>query len=322
MTMGDTMIEVVGLAKRFGPLTALRDVHLSVPRGTVLGLLGHNGAGKSTLVNVLATLTRPSEGTARVAGFDVAAQAHQVRRRIGVAGQYATVDERMTGRRNLLLLARLLGAGRGAATAKTRLLLERFDLTAVADRPVRTYSGGTRRRLDLAASMVGDPEVVFLDEPTTGLDPVSRMTMWRLVREIAGNGATVLLTTQYLEEADTLADAIVVLSRGRVVGSGTPAQLKARVGRRTITVGLGPGADPVVALAALRRAGLDPSCDLTRRVVTVAGARPRDLTRVVRALDDAAIEPDELTMTEPGLDEVYLSLTCAPTGPVPERWPS
>ncbi|REE96917.1 ATP-binding cassette domain-containing protein [Thermomonospora umbrina] len=312
--MSETMIEVTGLGKRFGALTALRDVDLAVPRGTVLGLLGHNGAGKTTLVNVLATLTRPSGGTARVAGFDVVAQAHQVRRRIGIAGQYATVDEQMTGTQNLILLARLLGADRRSALARTRSLLERFDLTAVADRTVRTYSGGTRRRLDLAASMVGRPEVVFLDEPTTGLDPVSRLTMWRLVRDIARTGSTVLLTTQHLEEADTLADSIMVLSRGRVVASGSPAQLKARVGQRKITVGLAPGADPLPAVAALRNAGLDPSCDLARRVVTVTGARTRDLTRVVRALDAAAIEPDELTMTEPGLDEVYLTLACTPEG--------
>src|SRR3954469_2031335 len=227
--MPDLMIEAVGIGKDYGATAALADVDLAVPAGSVLGLLGHNGAGKSTLVSILTTVARPSRGTARVAGFDVVREADKVRARIGLAGQFATVDERICGRDNLVLLARLLGAGARAARARADELLELFDLTAAARRLVRTYSGGMRRRLDLAASLVGHPEILFLDEPTAGLDPVSRLAMWRTVQDLVRGGTTVLLATQHLDEADRLADWVTLLSEGRVVASAPPAELKAQV---------------------------------------------------------------------------------------------
>ncbi|WP_019629986.1 daunorubicin resistance protein DrrA family ABC transporter ATP-binding protein [Actinomadura atramentaria] len=300
-------IEAVGLGRRFGAVAALDGVDLAVPAGSVLGLLGHNGAGKSTLVHVLATLLRPTSGTARVAGHDVVRQAARVRRSIGVTGQQATLDLTMSGRDNLLLVARLLGAGRRQARARADHLLDLFGLAAAADRPARTYSGGMRRRLDLAATLVRRPEVLFLDEPGTGLDPVSRLDLWDMVRQLTGTGTTVVLTTQHLEEADRLADAIVVLAGGRIIASGSPADLKARVGRRTATVQLSTDPDADAAETALRRADLRPVRD--GRTLTTALTRDSDLTAVVRALDAAAVEPDRLTVAEPGLDEVYLALT-------------
>lgn len=219
----DAVIEVAGLSKTFGSVAALDDVSLSVRKGSVLGLLGHNGAGKTTLVNILSTLLRPSRGRARVAGFDVVGDGVEVRRRIGLTGQYAAVDETLSGRDNLILIARLLGAGRADASARADELLEIFQLSDAARRRAKTYSGGMRRRLDLAASLVGRPDVLFLDEPTTGLDPVARRGLWQVVERLVEDGATVLLTTQYLDEADYLADSITVLAEGRIVASGTAA---------------------------------------------------------------------------------------------------
>ncbi|WP_345430136.1 ATP-binding cassette domain-containing protein [Actinoallomurus vinaceus] len=302
------MIEVVGMSKRFGPLTALDDVHLAAPAGAILGLLGHNGAGKSTLVNILATLSPPSGGTATVAGYDIVRQARQVRRRIGLTGQFATVDQEISGRDNLVLIARLLGAGAHAARARARELLTLFGLTDAANRRVRTYSGGMRRRLDLAASLVGRPPVLFLDEPTTGLDPVSRLNMWQILRRLVEDGTTVLLTTQHLEEADRLADSIAVLSEGRVIASGTPAELKARVGERTVTARLSDPADLARAVMALDREGLRPVHDEKERSVTVPVAGSRDVAVIVRLLDAVGVEARELTFAEPGIDEVYLTL--------------
>lgn len=215
--MTTPIIEVEHLSKSFGEVQALQDVTFSVPQGTVLGLLGHNGAGKTTLINILSTLLPPSSGTARVAGFDVSSQGNEVRSRIGLTGQFASVDEQLSGFDNLLLIGRLLGASRRQARQRAEELLELFSLTKAARRPARTYSGGMRRRLDLAASLVGRPNVVFLDEPTTGLDPVSRMDMWQIVESMVAQGTTVLLTTQYLEEADQLADDIVVIDRGQII---------------------------------------------------------------------------------------------------------
>ena len=238
-TIQDAGIFAEGLGKRYGDLWALRDVDLAVPQGTVLGLLGHNGAGKTTAVRILTTLLQPTEGRASVAGLDVVAEAATVRTRIGLAGQQATVDGLLTGRANLEMVGRLYHLPRAAARARAEELLERLDLTDAADRLVRTFSGGMRRRLDLAASLVATPPVLFLDEPTTGLDPRSRIELWALLRELVRDGATMLLTTQYLEEADRLADDIVVLDGGRVVAQGAPAELKARVGgeRLEVTVG-------------------------------------------------------------------------------------
>jgi ABC-2 type transport system ATP-binding protein len=305
----ETMIETIGVGKRFGTTTALAGVDLAVPRGSILCLLGPNGAGKTTLVNVLATLARPSFGRAMVAGFDVVREALQVRRRIGLTGQFAMVEEQISGKDNLVLMARLFGASNRAARARADTLLQLFDLTAVAGRAIRTYSGGLRRRLDLAVSLVAGPEVLFLDEPTTGLDPTSRLSLWSVVQTLVQDGTTVLLTTQYLEEADRQADSIVVLAAGRIVASGSPADLKARISRRTVTVRLAHADELTPATQALRQAGLQPVLDKTVGTVTVAVRASRDLAVVVRALDDFAVEVEELTLTEPNLDEVYRFLT-------------
>ena len=250
-TPQDAGIFAEGLGKRYGDLWALRDVDLAVPQGTVLGLLGHNGAGKTTAVRILTTLLQPTEGRARVAGLDVVAEAATVRTRIGLAGQQATVDGLLTGRANLEMVGRLYHLPRAAARARAEELLERLDLTDAADRLVRTFSGGMRRRLDLAASLVATPPVLFLDEPTTGLDPRSRIELWALLRELVRDGATMLLTTQYLEEADRLADDIVVLDGGRVVAQGAPAELKARVGGERLEVTVGSASELAAAAAAL-----------------------------------------------------------------------
>ncbi|WP_207400550.1 ATP-binding cassette domain-containing protein [Actinomadura roseirufa] len=305
-------IEVRGLAKRYRDVVALAGVDLTVPQGTVHGLLGHNGAGKTTLVDVLATRARPSAGTARVAGLDVVRQARHVRRRIGLTGQYASIDEQLGGRDNLVLLARLLGARRAEARARADELLQLFGLTASATRPARTYSGGMRRRLDLAAALVNGPRVILLDEPTTGLDPAGRLDLWRIVRALVQDGAAVLLTTQYLDEADRLSDTITVLSRGRVVAGGTPAELKHRVGRRSATVRFAAAADLEAAGRALRRGGFRPAPAGERRAVTVPVERAGELAALVRVLDDAGLEPDELLVADPTLDEVYLALMSDP----------
>lgn len=320
----DLVIEAVDVGMTFGTVRALDSVSLAVPRGSVLALLGHNGAGKTTLVGVLTTALAPTTGRASVAGFDVRRRPAEVRRRIGLTGQYATVDGRLSGRDNLLLLAGLLGAGRRAGRARADELLDLFDLGHVADRPARGYSGGLRRRLDLAASLVGRPEVVFLDEPTTGLDPVSRLGLWEIVEGLVAEGTTVLLTTQYLDEADRLADAITVLSGGSVVAHGTPAELKARVGRRTVTVvldgpaggdsGSGSGSDFERAADALRRAGLAPVTGREGAALVVPIEATRDIAAVVRALDGVGVEAAELTFGEPGLDDVYLALAHHPDG--------
>ncbi|MCT2586879.1 ATP-binding cassette domain-containing protein [Actinophytocola gossypii] len=321
--MNDVMIEVDGVGRTFDDVTALDEVSLSVPRGSVLGLLGHNGAGKTTLVNVLTTMLPPTTGSARVAGFDVVAQAHEVRARIGLTGQFASVDENLSGTDNLILIARLLGASRREARARSAELLDLFDLTEAADRPARTYSGGMRRRLDLAASLVGRPDVIFLDEPTTGLDPASRIGLWEIVEDLVCTGTTVLLTTQYLDEADRLADSITVLADGRVVAAGTASELKARVGRRAVHVTLTSADDVPVALGSLERAGLEPVHDEPAAAVEADRAPARrarpsvvstpvqastDLAVVVRALDDVGVEVAELALTEPSLDDVYLAL--------------
>jgi ABC-2 type transport system ATP-binding protein len=306
--MTELMIEADRVSKTFGSVTALDDVSIAVPRGTVLGLLGHNGAGKTTLVNVLTTLLPPTSGSATVAGFDVVGQAHHVRGRIGLTGQFAAVDEQLSGLDNLVLIARLLGATRRESVARGNELLEIFGLTDAARRAARTYSGGMRRRLDLAASLVGRPDVIFLDEPTTGLDPASRIGMWEIVETLVGDGTTVLLTTQYLDEADRLTDSITVLSQGRVVASGTAAELKAQVGQRTVVVTLSEPSDAGAAVAALAGVGLQPALDDERHAVIIPVDRSAELAVVVRALDQEDIEVGELALTEPTLDDVYLSL--------------
>ncbi len=307
--MNGLMIEAIEVSKTFGSVAALDRVSVSVPQGSVLALLGHNGAGKTTLVNVLTTLLPATSGTARVAGFDVLGEAHEVRRRIGLTGQFAAVDERLSGQANLELIARLLGASPAQSRRRAGELLELFDLVAAARRPARTYSGGMRRRLDLAASLVGSPDVIFLDEPTSGLDPTARLAVWEIVEELVGTGTTVMLTTQYLDEADRLADSISLLSAGRVVASGTPQQLKSDVGRRTVTATFADPADLPAAAAALVGAGLQPVTDPARATVTTPVDGSRDLAVVVRALDDVQLEASELSLAEPTLDDVYLALT-------------
>lgn len=306
--MNDLMIEATGITRTFGDVTALDGVSVQVPRGSVLGLLGHNGAGKTTLVNVLTTMLPPTSGTASVAGFDVVRDGDEVRGRIGLTGQFASVDEQLSGFDNLVLIARLLGANRREAKARATELLDLFDLTAAAKRPARTYSGGMRRRLDLAASLVGRPDVIFLDEPTTGLDPESRIGMWEIVEELVGDGTTVLLTTQYLEEADRLADAITVLSAGRVVASGTAAELKSQVGKRAVHVTLASPQDAPTAIGSLEKHGLAPVLDEPGAELRTPVDTSADLAVVVRALDEVHVEVAGLALTEPSLDDVYLTL--------------
>ncbi|MFI0987545.1 ATP-binding cassette domain-containing protein [Streptomyces exfoliatus] len=295
-----------GLQKRYGEVHALRGLDLAVPEGSVCGVLGPNGAGKTTAVRVLTTLVTPDAGSARVAGHDVVRDPAGVRKRIAVTGQYASVDGDLTGAENLRLFARLLRAPRGRADE----LLERFGLTAAAGRPARTYSGGMRRRLDLAASLLVTPRVLFLDEPTTGLDPHSRNGIWDAVRELAAQGTTVLLTTQYLEEADQLADDIVLIDEGRVAERGTPAELKALVGSYAEVVVAEPSALEAAAAVLDRLTGSAPALDAERRTV---GAVTTDTTltlpRIVREIDAAGVLIVDALLRPPTLDEVFLRLT-------------
>ncbi|BCL16093.1 ATP-binding cassette domain-containing protein [Micromonospora sagamiensis] len=301
-------IRAEGLVRRFGATTALAGVDLEVPSGTVFGLLGPNGAGKTTTVRVLATLLRADEGHATVGGYDVVRDAHRVRQLIGLTGQYASVDETLTGVENLVLIGRLLGLRRPDARARARELLADFHLTDAADRPAKTYSGGMRRRLDLAASLVGRPQVLFLDEPTTGLDPRSRNELWDIVRGLVADGVTVLLTTQYLEEADQLASEIAVVDHGRVIAQGTPEELKTRTGGQTLAVRPERAADlPTVLAVAGQVTGLTP--EVAQSTVTVAVNDDSVLPAVVRRLDEAGIAVAELALRGSTLDEVFLTLT-------------
>ncbi|MGS2614846.1 ATP-binding cassette domain-containing protein [Micromonospora sp. LZ34] len=304
----DHAIRAEGLVRRFGDTTALAGVDLAVPTGTVFGLLGPNGAGKTTAVRVLSTLLRADEGHATVGGFDVVRDAHRVRQLIGLTGQYASVDETLTGFENLLLIGRLLGFGRTDAKARARELLADFHLDDAGDRAAKTYSGGMRRRLDLAASLVGRPQVLFLDEPTTGLDPRSRNELWDIVRDLVAGGVTVLLTTQYLEEADQLAGEIAVVDHGRVIAQGTPEELKAKTGGQTLTVRPADSDDlaTVVAIAG-EVAGATP--EVAQSSVTVPVNDPGVLPAVVRRLEAAEIAVAELALRGASLDEVFLSLT-------------
>jgi oleandomycin transport system ATP-binding protein len=297
-----------GLVKRFGDTTALAGVDLAVRTGTVVGLLGPNGAGKTTAVRVLATLLRPDAGHATVGGFDVVRQAHQVRQLIGLTGQYASVDETLTGTENLVLIGRLLGLSRRDARARSRELLDRFRLADAADRAAGKYSGGMRRRLDLAASLVGRPRLLYLDEPTTGLDPRSRNDMWDIIRDLVADGVTVLLTTQYLDEADRLADEIVVIDHGRVVASGTSDELKARTGAQTMTVRPQSDLDLEKVAAAVETVAAGP-VDVTGGVITAPVTDPGALAHLVRRLDDGGLPVAELALRSPSLDEVFLNLT-------------
>ncbi|MFD6714175.1 ABC transporter [Micromonospora sp. TSRI0369] len=301
--------EAEGLVKRFGTTTALAGIDLAARRGTVLGVLGPNGAGKTTAVRILATLLRPDEGRATVGGHDVVTDAARVRRLIGLTGQYASVDEDLTGTQNLVLIGRLLDLSRREARARAAELLAWFGLTDAAGRPAKTYSGGMRRRLDLAASLVGRPEVIYLDEPTTGLDPAKREEMWGVVRSLVDDGSTVLLTTQYLDEADALADEISVIDHGRVIAHGTPGELKRIAGSQTIVVRpTDPGRIGAVAEILRAATGADP--ELPRPgVLTVPVDDDAPFTAVVRRLDEAGIGVVELALRLPSLDEVFFTLT-------------
>jgi ABC-2 type transport system ATP-binding protein len=303
-------IETDNLAKRYGDVRALDGVDLRVNEGSVLGVLGPNGAGKTTAVRILTTLLRPDGGSARVLGLDVVRDAADLRRRIGLAGQYAAVDESLTGQENLELFGRLYRLSRGEARTRARDLLERFTLEDAATRLVGTYSGGMRRRLDLAAALVARPEVLFLDEPTTGLDPRSRLGLWETIRDRVASGTTVLLTTQYLEEADHLADRIAVIDHGQVIAEGTGTELKDRVGGAFLEVRLGdPAAHAEAAIAALSDVATEAPA--IRDGVLRAAVSRRDGTVVdaLRRLDEAGVEVDDLTLRRPTLDDVFLTLT-------------
>jgi len=312
-------IEAHGLRKAFGDTQALDGVDLAARTGSVLGVLGPNGAGKTTAVRILATLLAADSGTAFVAGRDVAAEPGRVREAIGLTGQYASVDELLTGRQNLVLIGRLLDLGGRAARQRAQELLEWFDLLDAADRPAKTYSGGMRRRLDLAASLVGRPAVVFLDEPTTGLDPTKREDMWGVVRRLVRDGSTVLLTTQYLDEADALADEITVIDHGRVIAHDTPDGLKRVVGGQTLTV---RPADPsrlaetAAIVGELARAPVDSA---TRGTVSVPVAGDELLAEAVSRISEAGIAVTELSLRLPSLDEVFFTLTGRPTANEPEE---
>ncbi|MDT0343481.1 ATP-binding cassette domain-containing protein [Streptomyces litchfieldiae] len=308
--MGDA-IWAEGLVKRFGATTALAGVDLRVPAGTVLGLLGPNGAGKTTVVRVLATLLVPDAGRAGVGGHDVLREAHCVRQLIGLTGQYASVDEQLTGTENLLLIGRLLGMSRRDSRARAAELLEQFGLADAGGRAVGTFSGGMRRRLDLAASLVGRPPFLFLDEPTTGLDPRARTELWDLVRRLVAGGTTVLLTTQYLDEADELADDIVVIDRGKVIATGTPEELKSRIGARTLAVRpMEAGRVPMVRDVIAELTGATP--EVRGELVTAPVADPAILPAVVRRLDEADVIVTELALRGSSLSEVFLTLTGRP----------
>ncbi|HEV3358598.1 MAG TPA: ATP-binding cassette domain-containing protein [Pseudonocardiaceae bacterium] len=306
--MGRPRIDVRAIGKSYGEVPALVDVSLQVGAGTVLGVLGHNGAGKTTLIDILSTRTRPTTGSASVCGWDVLRHGAEVRRHIGMTSQFVAVDDAMSGHANLVLVARLLGANTQQAKARAAVLLETFGLTDAAHRKVGTYSGGMRRRLDLAASLTGRPRVLFLDEPTTGLDPMSRNELWRFVEDLADAGTTVVLTTQYLEEADRLADEVVVLAGGRVVATGTPNQLKRSIGERVATVTFRDPAAARYAVSALTWVGMRPAPALELRATTVPISGQGDIARLVRCLDSVGIVIHDLSVTEPTLNDVYLAL--------------
>jgi len=288
---------------------ALGGVDLDVPRGTVLGLLGPNGAGKTTFVRVLATLLKPDAGTAHVVGYDVVEEAPALRERIGLAGQYAAVDENLTGLENLTMVGRLYGSSRGTARARARELLERFDLVDAADRPAKTYSGGMRRRLDLAAALVAKPPVLFLDEPTTGLDPRSRLSLWEVIEDLVSEGTTVLLTTQYLDEADRLADTIAVIDHGLLIAQGTSDELKDRVGGERLEVTLDDAADAAAAIAALEpMSDEEPVCE-SGVVKLHVRQRKGAIVEAARRLSEGGVGVDDMALRRPTLDDVFLALT-------------
>jgi ABC-2 type transport system ATP-binding protein len=307
----DVAVRVRGLVKTYGSTRALDGVDLDIPAGQVLGLLGPNGAGKTTTVRILTTLLRPDSGSAHVAGYDVLAEPDEVRQRIGLSGQYAAVDENLTGFENLYMVGRLYGRRKAAARSRARELLARFQLAEAADRPAKGYSGGMRRRLDLAGALVAEPAVVVLDEPTTGLDPGGRLDTWAVIKELVADGTTVLLTTQYLEEADQLADSIVVIDHGRVIARGTADELKAQIGGERLELVVASAADLPVTLNVLREVGTgEPSGDdHTRHAEILVDTGPKALIEALRRLDAHGITVQDVGLHRPTLDDVFLSLT-------------
>jgi ABC-2 type transport system ATP-binding protein len=306
---GDAAVSVSGLVKSYGSVRALVGVDLEVPTGTVLGLLGPNGAGKTTIIRILTTLLKPDAGSARVDGLDVVRDAAKLRERIGLAGQYAAVDENLTGLENLTMVGRLYGQRRAAAKRRGRELLERFELLDAANRPTKTYSGGMRRRLDLAAALVARPPVLFLDEPTTGLDPRSRLQLWETIEGLVAEGTTVLLTTQYLDEADRLAKEVAVIDQGRVIAEGSPDDLKDRVGGERLEIRLEDVTQAQAAVQALASM-TDEQPSVEGDLVSV-GVRRRDgaIVEAVRRLDRAAVGVQDIALRRPTLDDVFLALT-------------
>jgi ABC-2 type transport system ATP-binding protein len=305
-------IEVSGLHKSFGKVHALRGIDFAVPRGTVLGMLGPNGAGKTTAVRVLTTLLRPDAGRVIVEGYDVTRDAAAVRRRIGLAGQATAIQLELTGRENLEIMGRLNHMERRSVRGRAAELLERFDIADAADRPAKTYSGGMQRRLDLAASLIAEPSVLFLDEPTTGLDPYGRLGMWEILRELVSRGTTLLLTTQYLDEADELANTIVVVDRGEIIASGTPNQLKDQVGGDLLEFTVPDRArldEAVRAVAGLSDADPTVETDARRIKVAVGNRGSTALVEAVRRLDAAGVVTENLALHRPSLDDVFLAVT-------------
>jgi ABC-2 type transport system ATP-binding protein len=315
------MIEAEGLHKSFGTTHALAGLDLDAVEGTILGVLGPNGAGKTTAVRILTTLTRPNAGRATVAGIDVLRHPAQAREQFGVAGQYAALDELLTGRENLRMIGRLNRLGDGQARRRADELIERFELTDAAHRTVKTYSGGMRRRLDLGGALMSEPPVVFLDEPTTGLDPKGRLSMWDLIQGLARGGTTVLMTTQYLEEADKLADDIIVIDHGRAIARGTALQLKQQVGGERLEVTISDAAEIDAARRVLEALGEGPAhTDAEARHVSVAvGAHDGVLTRAIRELDASGVHVDDIGFRRPTLDAVFLALTGRPAEEAPPR---
>ena len=314
-----TGVVAEGLSKQFGDLWALRGLDLAVPAGTVLGLLGHNGAGKTTAIRILTTLSQPTEGRATVAGHDVVHHPAEVRSRIGVANQQATVDGLMSGRLNLEMVGRLHGMSTRDARRRGDELLEQLDLVDAGTKLVKSYSGGMRRRLDLAAALMARPEVLFLDEPTTGLDPRSRGDLWAILRDRVRDGTTLILTTQYLEEADRLADDIVVLDHGRTVAHGTPAELKSRIGDDRVDITVRQADDLVAAAGAISAyASNDPTFDVDLRVVSAPVRDGVRLIDIVRGLDEAGIDALDIDRRQATLDDVFLTLTSSHHAAHPE----
>ena len=312
--MTTPIVEALGLTKRFGKIQALDGLDLVAEAGQVLAILGPNGAGKTTFVRMVATLLRPDEGRLRVAGVDVLRHPSEARKLIGLAGQFAAVEDAMSGRENLEMVARLFGHSRGTAVANSKAVLQLMDLTEDADRSVKTYSGGMRRRLDLGASLVGTPRLLLLDEPTTGLDPRSRIQLWDAIRQLVAAGTDVLLTTQYLEEADELAHQVVIIDNGRVIANGTPNELKTRVGGDVVEVRAGSNGQLAPLASALTSLGAEaPRIDeATRRVTVPVTGGTSSVTAAVRALDQLGLAVDDIALRRPTLYEVFLTLTGRP----------